>query len=42
MFTGIVLATGRITALTEKGGDLELAVDAAGIDAARIAIGDSI
>jgi riboflavin synthase len=42
MFTGIILTTGRITAMTDKGGDLELAVDAAGLDVARIAIGDSI
>jgi riboflavin synthase len=42
MFTGIVLATGRVTAMVEKQGDLELAVDAAGLDHARIAIGDSV
>lgn len=42
MFTGIILATGRIAAMSEKGGDLELAVDAAGLDLARIGIGDSI
>ncbi len=42
MFTGIVLTTGRITAMNDKGGDLELAVDAAGLDVARIAIGDSV
>jgi riboflavin synthase len=42
MFTGIILATGRVTSMTEKGGDLELAVDAAGLDVARIAVGDSI
>jgi riboflavin synthase len=42
MFTGIILTTGRITAMNDKGGDLELAVDAAGLDVARIAIGDSI
>jgi riboflavin synthase len=42
MFTGIILATGRVTAMAEKGGDLELAVDAAGLDTARIGIGDSI
>jgi len=32
MFTGIIVATGRLTALTDKGGDLELGIDA-GIDA---------
>jgi riboflavin synthase len=42
MFTGIILTTGRITAMAEKGGDLELAVDAAGLDVTRIGIGDSI
>src|SRR3984957_2772688 len=34
MFTGIIVATGRVTSLTEKGGDLELGIDAvAGSDA---------
>jgi riboflavin synthase len=42
MFTGIILATGRVTAIVAKGGDLELGVDAQGLDAARLAIGDSI
>ena len=42
MFTGIVLATGRVTAITPKHGDLELAVDAAGLDPSRLAIGDSV
>jgi riboflavin synthase len=42
MFTGIILAKGRITSLLERGGDLELGVDAAGLDVVRIAIGDSI
>ena len=42
MFTGIILTTGRITAMSEKGGDLEVAVDAAGLDVTRIGIGDSI
>jgi riboflavin synthase len=42
MFTGIILTTGRIMAMSEKGGDLELAVDAAGLDVTRIGIGDSI
>src|SRR5450755_3255817 len=35
MFTGIVVATGRVTSLTEKGGDLELGVDAAALDLER-------
>jgi len=42
MFTGIILAKGRVASLVERGGDLELGVDAAGLDVARIAIGDSI
>jgi riboflavin synthase len=42
MFTGIILAKGRITSLLEREGDLEMGVDATGLDVARIAIGDSI
>jgi riboflavin synthase len=42
MFTGIILTKGRVTSLTERGGDLELGIDAAGLDVARIAIGDSV
>ena len=42
MFTGIIVATGRVISLTEKGGDLELVIDAAGLDVARIALGDSV
>jgi riboflavin synthase len=42
MFTGIILAKGRVTSLTERDGDLELGVDAAGLDVARTAIGDSV
>jgi riboflavin synthase len=42
MFTGIIVAAGRVVSLTEKGGDLELGIDAAGLDLERIAIGDSI
>jgi riboflavin synthase len=42
MFTGIIIATGRVASLTEKGGDLELGIDAAALDFKRIAIGDSI
>jgi riboflavin synthase len=41
MFTGIILSKGRVVSLTERG-DLELGVDAAGLDLARTAIGDSI
>ncbi len=42
MFTGIVLAKGRLTSLAQRDGDLELGIDAAGLDVARIAIGDSV
>jgi proline iminopeptidase len=42
VFTGIILAKGRVVALDERGGDLDLGVDAAGLDVARIAIGDSV
>jgi len=42
MFTGIIIATGRVTSLAEKGGDLELGIDAAALDLERVAIGDSV
>jgi riboflavin synthase len=42
MFTGIILSKGRIASATERGGDLELSVDAAGLDVARLNLGDSI
>src|SRR5260221_11867414 len=42
MFTGIILATGQITSLAEKSGDLELGIDAAALDLQRIAVGDSV
>jgi riboflavin synthase len=42
MFTGIIVATGRVGWLSPKGGDLELGIDAAALDFSRIAIGDSI
>ncbi|HEY0802593.1 MAG TPA: riboflavin synthase [Steroidobacteraceae bacterium] len=42
MFTGIILAKGRITSIKQQGGDLQLGVDAAGLEVARIAIGDSV
>ena len=42
MFTGIIVATGRVSSLTEKGGDLELGMNAAALDFKRIAIGDSV
>ncbi len=54
MFTGIITATGLVTSLVDKGGDLELGVDtaagaaagaatgAAALDLHRAAIGDSV
>ena len=42
MFTGIIIATGSIESILEKGGDLELGVNAARLDTGRIGIGDSI
>ena len=42
MFTGIIIAAGRIESLTARGGDIELSVDAAGIESARLGLGDSI
>lgn len=42
MFTGIILATGRIASFKEKAGDVELSIDATGLDTARLAIGASV
>jgi riboflavin synthase len=42
MFTGIIVATGRVASILEKGGDLELEIDAAALDMGRIAVGDSV
>jgi len=42
MFTGIIIATGRVSSTVAKGGDLELGIDAAELDLKRIAVGDSI
>jgi riboflavin synthase len=42
MFTGIIIATGRLASIAERGGDLTLGIDAAGLDASRIGIGDSV
>ena len=42
MFTGIILATGRVIFRAEGGGDLELGIDAAALDLHRVAIGDSV
>ncbi len=42
MFTGIIIATGRLVSIVPKGGDLEFGVDAAALDAARMGVGDSV
>lgn len=42
MFTGIVQDLGRVTARTERGGDVELTIEADRLEAGRLAIGDSI
>jgi riboflavin synthase len=42
MFTGIIVATGRVVAIEPRGGDLTLGIDAAALDLKRIQIGDSI
>jgi riboflavin synthase len=42
MFTGIVIATGRVASTRDKGGDLELGIDAGALDLKRIAVGDSV
>jgi riboflavin synthase len=42
MFTGIIVATGRLAAAIPKDGDLELGFDAGGLDLTSIALGDSV
>jgi len=42
VFTGIVQSIGRLASVTPRSGDLELAVEAAGFDSARLNIGDSV
>lgn len=42
MFTGIIIASGRLVSIAERGGDLELGIDAARLDLSRIAVGDSV
>jgi riboflavin synthase len=42
MFTGIIIGTGRVVSIDEKGGDLELAIDAAAVDPSRLGLGESI
>jgi riboflavin synthase len=41
MFTGIIIASGRLASLRERGGDLELGIEAGAL-ISRIAIGDSV
>ncbi len=42
MFTGIVQSIGEVRSITPRGGDVELLIDAPGLDLASVAIGDSI
>jgi riboflavin synthase len=42
MFTGIIIAMGRLESLQPKGGDVELEVEASTVESSRLAIGDSI
>jgi riboflavin synthase len=42
MFTGIIIATGRLVAIEPRGGDLALGIDAAALALERVQIGDSI
>ena len=42
MFTGIVEATGEVTALDLRGGDVRLRIRANSLDLSKIQLGDSI
>jgi riboflavin synthase len=42
MFTGIVVATGRVASRQERDGDLQMGFEAGELDLARVAPGDSI
>lgn len=42
MFTGIIIATGRVISAADKGGDLELGIDAGSLDSARMTLGESV
>src|SRR6056297_3139218 len=42
MFTGIIEAVGRVSALESRSGDLRLSIDCGALDLAATAIGDSI
>jgi riboflavin synthase len=42
MFTGIIIATGRVASIAETSGDLELRIDAGALDLKPVAVGDSV
>jgi riboflavin synthase len=42
MFTGIIVATGRVASIAEKSGDLELGIEAGSLDLKRVSVGDSV
>ena len=42
MFTGIILAKGRIESVKDIGGDMALGIDASALDVARLNLGDSV
>jgi riboflavin synthase len=42
MFTGIVQAVGTVRAITPRGGDVQMTIEAGGLDLGNVAIGDSI
>jgi riboflavin synthase len=42
MFTGIIIATGRVVSTADRGGDIELGIEVAGLDLRRTALGDSV
>jgi riboflavin synthase len=42
MFTGIIIATGRLASIDERAGDLRLGIEAAALDPARLGLGESV
>jgi riboflavin synthase len=42
VFTGIIKAVGSVRAITQRGGDVRLRIEAPGLDLAAVATGDSI
>jgi riboflavin synthase len=42
MFTGIVIATGRVASISRKDGDIDLGIEAGRLDLQRVAVGDSV